>query len=42
MLDLKPLKELMEFTLLEKSFSKLDSEAKKLLIYASIYDKLSL
>jgi len=40
MLDLKPLKkELMEFTLLEKSFSKLDSEAKKLLIYASIYDE---
>ncbi|KKG01772.1 hypothetical protein DU31_17945 [Methanosarcina mazei] len=40
MLDLKPLKkELMEFTLLEKSFSKLDSEAKKLLLYASIYDE---
>ena len=38
MLDLKPLKkELIEFTLLDKSFSKLDSEAKKLLLYASIY-----
>ena len=38
MLDLKPLKKgLMEFTLLEKSFSKLDSDAKKLLLYASIY-----
>ena len=40
MLDLKPLKkELIEFTLLEKSFSKLDSEAKKLLLYASIYEE---
>jgi tetratricopeptide (TPR) repeat protein len=38
MLDLKPLKkELIEFTLLEKSFSKLDSNAKRLLLYASIY-----
>ena len=40
MLDLKPLKkELIEFTLLEKSFSKLDSDAKKLLLYASIYEE---
>jgi tetratricopeptide (TPR) repeat protein len=40
MLDLKDLKkELIEFTLLDKSFSKLDSEAKKLLLCASIYEE---
>jgi hypothetical protein len=40
MLDLKPLKkELIEFTLLDKSFSKLDEYAKKLLLYASIYEE---
>ena len=40
MLDLKPLKkELIEFTLLDKSFSKLDADAKKLLLTASIYEE---
>ena len=40
MLDLKPLKkELIEFTLLNKSFSKLDSDARKLLLFASIYEE---
>ncbi len=40
MLDLKPLKkELIEFTLLDKSFSKMDADAKKLLICASIYEE---
>lgn len=38
MLDLKPLKkELIEFTLLDKSFSKLDAPAKKLILCTSIY-----
>jgi len=38
LLDLSPLKkELIEFTLLDKSFSKLDEDAKKLLLCASIY-----
>ena len=37
--DLKPLKkEFIEFTLMDKSFSKLDSYAKRLLLYASIYE----
>jgi hypothetical protein len=40
MLDLKPLKkDLIEFTLLKKSFSKLDSDAKKLLLHTSIYEE---
>jgi len=40
LLDLSPLKkELIEFTLLEKSFSKLDEDAKKLLLCASIYEE---
>ncbi len=40
LLDLAPLKkELIEFTLLDKSFSKLDQEAKKLLLYTSIYEE---
>lgn len=40
MLDLKPLKkELIEFTLLDKSFSKLDLNAKKLLLCTSIYEE---
>lgn len=40
MLDLKPLKkELIEFTLLDKSFSRLDYYSKKVLIYASIYEE---
>ena len=39
-LDLKPLKkELIEFTLLDKSFSKLNADAKKLLLFASIYEE---
>jgi len=38
MFDLKPLeKELIEFTLLDKSFSKLDAPAKKLILCTSIY-----
>ena len=41
-LKLKPLKkELIEFTLLDKSFLKLDADAKKLLLYASIYEEAS-
>lgn len=41
MLDLKPLKkELIEFTLLDKSFSKLNADAKKLLLFASIYEEV--
>lgn len=41
MLDLKPLKkELIEFTLLDKSFSKLDDDAKKLLLSTSIYEEV--
>ncbi|MHC1754703.1 MAG: tetratricopeptide repeat protein [Methanosarcina sp.] len=41
MLDLKDLKkELIEFTLLDKSFSKLDFYSKKVLIYASIYEEV--
>jgi len=40
LLDLSPLKkELIEFTLLDKSFSKLDEDAKKLLLCASIYEE---
>jgi len=40
MLDLKDLKkELIEFTLLDKSFSRLDFYSKKVLIYASIYEE---
>ncbi|HII00239.1 TPA: tetratricopeptide repeat protein [Methanosarcinaceae archaeon] len=40
MLDLKPLKkELIEFTLLDKSFSKLDADAKKLILKASICEE---
>jgi tetratricopeptide (TPR) repeat protein len=40
MLDLKLLKkDLIEFTLLDKSFSKLDAEAKKLLLHTSIYEE---
>jgi len=40
LLDLSPLKkELIEFTLLEKSFSKLDEDAKRLLLCASIYEE---
>jgi len=40
MLDLKSLKkELIEYTLLGKSFSKLDSDVKKLLLYASVYEE---
>lgn len=40
LLDLQPLKkELIEFTLLDKSYSKLDPEAKKLLLSASIYEE---
>jgi tetratricopeptide (TPR) repeat protein len=40
MLDLKPLKkELIEFTLLDKSFAKLDAPAKKLLLCASIFEE---
>ncbi|HEY3360897.1 MAG TPA: tetratricopeptide repeat protein, partial [Methanosarcina sp.] len=40
LLDLSPLKkELIEFTLLDKSFSKLDENAKKLLLCASIYEE---
>jgi tetratricopeptide (TPR) repeat protein len=40
LLDLSPLKkDLIEFTLLDKSFSKLDEDAKKLLLCASIYEE---
>jgi len=40
LLDLSPLKkELIEFTLLEKSFSKLDEDAKRLLLCALIYEE---
>jgi tetratricopeptide (TPR) repeat protein/CHAT domain-containing protein len=40
LLDLSPLKkDLIEFTLLGKSFSKLDEDAKKLLLCASIYEE---
>ena len=40
MLDLKPLKKkLIEFTLLDKSFSKLGADAKKLLLCASIFEE---
>jgi len=40
LLDLSPLKkDLIEFTLLDKSFSKLNQEAKKLLLCASIYEE---
>ena len=40
LLDLSPLKkELIEFTLLEKSFSKIDEEARKLLLSASIFEE---
>ncbi|HWQ47941.1 MAG TPA: tetratricopeptide repeat protein [Methanosarcina sp.] len=40
LLDLSPLKkDLIEFTLLDKSFSKLDEDARKLLLCASIYEE---
>ncbi len=40
LLDLSPLKkELIEFTLLDKSYSKLDEDARKLLLCASIYEE---
>ncbi|AKB46978.1 hypothetical protein MSKOL_1201 [Methanosarcina sp. Kolksee] len=40
LLELEPLqKKLIEFTLLEKSFSKLNQEAKKLLLSASIFEE---
>ena len=40
LLDLSPLKkELIEFTLLDKSYSKLDEKARKLLLCASIYEE---
>jgi len=40
LLDLLPLKkDLIEFTLLDKSFSKLDEDAKKLLLCASVYEE---
>jgi tetratricopeptide (TPR) repeat protein/CHAT domain-containing protein len=40
LLDLSPLKkEIIEFTLLEKSFSKLDEDARKFLLCASIYEE---
>ncbi|MCC4765529.1 tetratricopeptide repeat protein [Methanosarcina sp. DH1] len=40
LLELEPLqKKLIEFTLLDKSYSKLNQEAKKLLLYASIYEE---
>ena len=40
LLELAPLKkELIDFTLLDKSYSKLDEEAKKLLLCASIYQE---
>jgi len=40
MMELEPLrKELIELTLMNKSFSKLDENAKKLLLYTSIYEE---
>jgi tetratricopeptide (TPR) repeat protein len=40
LLDLRPLKkELIEFTLLDKSFSKLNEDARKLLLCASVYEE---
>ena len=40
LLDLQPLKkDLIEFTLLDKSYSKLDEDAKKLLLSSSIYEE---
>lgn len=39
LLELEPLKrKMMEFTLLDKSYSKLDEKAKRLLLCASVYD----
>lgn len=40
LLELAPLKrELVDFTLLDKSYSKLDEETKRLLLYSSTYDE---